>query len=135
MSNSPKKEPIVSKEARVENEPEANKSFTVPGGTSLDQINITIKFKSRDEFGPSVGASVKHNVDLQNPTVGASVKHNVDLQAPVVGASVKHNVDLQAPTAGPAAQQNYVTLQQFEELKEQVRQLAEQLKSSPKPGA
>jgi len=135
MSNSPKKEPIVSKEARTEHEPEASKSYNISGATSLDQINITIKFKSRDEVGPSVATSVKHNVDLQNPAVGTSVKHNVDLQAPVVGTSVKHNVDLQAPVSASTPHQNYVTLQQFEELKEQVRQLTEQLRHPRKPSS
>jgi hypothetical protein len=133
MSNSPKKEPIVSKEARTEQEAEKTKSFTISGATALDQINISIKFKSRDDL--DVGTVVKHNTDLQAPNVGTVVKHNTDLQAPNVGTVVKHNTDLQAPSPGSGPRQNYVTLEQFQELQEQVRRLAEQLKPSRKPAA
>jgi hypothetical protein len=118
MSNSPKKEPIVSKEARTEQEAERTKSFTISGATALDQINISIKFKSRDDLD-----------------VGTVVKHNTDLQAPNVGTVVKHNTDLQAPSPGSGPRQNYVTLEQFHELQEQVRRLAEHIKLPRKPAA
>jgi hypothetical protein len=120
MSNSPKKEPIVSKEARTEQEAEGTKSCTVSGATALDQINISIKFKSRDDAGVNVGTVVKHDTDLQAPNVGTVVKHNTDLQAP-------------SPGSGP--RQNYVTLEQFHELQEQVRRLAEHIKLPRKPAA
>jgi hypothetical protein len=133
MSNSPKKEPIVSKEARTEQEAEKTKSFIVSGATALDQINISIKFKS--DAGVNVATVVKHDTDLQAPNVGTVVKHNTDLQAPNVGTVVKHNTDLQAPSPGSSPRQNYVTLEQFQALQEQVRRLAEQLKLPRKPAA
>jgi hypothetical protein len=135
MSNSPKKEPIVSKEARTEQEAEKTKSYTISGATALDQINISIKFKSRDDAGVNVATVVKHDTDLQAPNVGTVVKHNTDLQAPNVGTVVKHNTDLQAPSPGSGPRQNYVTLEQFQELQEQVRRLTEQLKLPRKPAA
>ena len=118
MSNSPKKEPIVSKEARNEQEAEGTKSYTVSNATALDQINISIKFKSRDDAGVNVATSVKRDTDLQ---------------APIVGTVVKRDTDLQAPSPGSGPRQNYVTLEQFEELREQVRRLAEHLKLPRKP--
>ena len=135
MSNSPKNEPIVSKEARTEQEAEKTKSFIVSGATGLDQINISIKFKSRDDAGLNVDTVVKHNTDLQAANVGTVVKHNTDLQAPSVDTVVKHNTDLQAPSPGSSPRQNYVTLEQFQELQEQVRRLAEHLKLPRKPAA
>ncbi|MBV8587031.1 MAG: hypothetical protein JO308_12145 [Verrucomicrobia bacterium] len=135
MSNSPKNEPIVSKEARTEQEAEKTKSYIISGATALDQINISIKFKSRDDAGPNVDTVVKHNTDLQAATVGTVVKHNTDLQAPSVDTVVKHNTDLQAPSPGSSPRQNYVTLEQFQELQEQVRRLAEQNKLPRKTAA
>jgi hypothetical protein len=60
MSNSPKKESMVPKEARPEQDTDESKSYTVSNPTALDQINISIKFKSRDDFAGNVGTSVKH---------------------------------------------------------------------------